>query len=84
MINVTFVITSESCTDGKYNQSSLSKRLSKTVTRLFLSIYYFLCLIKYLQLLYNFNYCFIWLAVNDCWLEVVGTGLTGQGEVLCL
>ena len=31
MINITIVITSESCTDGKYNQSSLLMKLKELV-----------------------------------------------------
>ncbi|XP_020617971.1 lachesin-like isoform X2 [Orbicella faveolata] len=35
VINVTLVITSESCTDGKYNQSSLWTKLEKTIDEVF-------------------------------------------------
>ena len=35
LINITMVITSESCTDGKYDISSLLTRLEKVVTILF-------------------------------------------------
>ena len=46
MINITVVITSESCTDGKYNESSLLKKISDTVTT-FISISFFLLLFIY-------------------------------------
>ena len=35
LINITMVITSESCTNGKYDISSLLTRLEKVVTILF-------------------------------------------------
>ena len=49
MINVTIVVTSESCTDGKYSQLSLWKRLEETVTTVLISIYYlFICIVDIL------------------------------------
>ena len=40
VINVTLVITSESCTAGRYNQSLLWRKLNETVTNMFDSLLY--------------------------------------------
>ena len=51
MVNVTLVITSESCTGGNYSQLSLRKRLEETVTTVLTSIYYlFIYLFIYYKL----------------------------------
>ena len=44
LINITMVITSEGCTDGKYDISSLLTRLKEVVTILFRAIFLFISL----------------------------------------
>ena len=44
LINITMVITSEGCTDGKYDISTLLTRLKEVVTILFRAIFLFISL----------------------------------------